>query len=448
MSFPGRIPFGLTSYPHRVSRDGQRPGWVSQDTNSLFLDNNGVVTDPHQCAHLKVGASTEADVAEDFRFVDSGASKFSISFWMNDIGNATIGVVPHQRGQEKQYIIDATGNSTAGTPELGFAVYLSGSGTYNTVSRINNRVTFQVGSSLVHTNALTQHIVSDFGDIANTWRRWHHVVCTYDSSLVSNNQKIYLNGVLHSQGNCTSVLNITKRPYIGMKNTNYPNTYVYDVSGITGGDDEGSYFGRVTTTTNHIFRNPGASGLNLEGHPTVTIAGTTNWNDTYEGVTASRTGNEDTKFEIPIDAAISNELGLSGATATVNSLDPCHMRLLANIAIWTAPLSIDEIRFLRYMTRVNPLHHVNLNNIDSPTEHPTLSDTDKLFTWWTMGDYNNDKLDSRGGIVHNMSESTGVFARTPEDRDLYSTGENYNTNIDYYAGITSYSAGSSGQSYA
>jgi hypothetical protein len=424
----------LIAHHNKILRPSHRdigtlPGFVpmrfdhSCSLQSSALGSGGMWGNAYYTPSFTVGTNT-SDVAS-WRFLDGGHSKFSIAFWVKPSGQemltTLLGLGSHDntgRYAKKQVIFDnlgASGNN-------GFEIYLEGNGSYsdaasNTVDGVNNKITFKVGSTTVSTNPSTLAFhnnpnVSEDNDV------WKHIVCTYDSSLGSNNMKIYANGTLHAQANCTTVLNVTEMPIIGRNRAKSTSSEMTITST--------SYADNITTVTG----TGGAFGMMdnnlITANEDVTISGTSNNNGTKELVDNS-TKITEFKFHNSGGSSSENESGLSGATATIEHFHPVVKLKIGDMQIWNGAISALEARLVWWIV-AQVQAHIDWNRWNSGSLYfPILGNKRKLFVWYRFGDgleYINYGPSANQAKVYNMSAYTGLGSNnsnsTIRQRDLYS----------------------------
>lgn len=381
---------------------------------------SGLYENVNFCPAFSIGTDT-SDVAS-WRFRSGGACKFSIAFWIKPEGQEYFSEIFNNdylgRYHKKQVIIDNLGAAD----DDGFEIYLEGNGSYtdalgSSVAGVNNKVTFKLGSVSVSSDPSVVDFANDLTNSSLT-DCWRHVICTYDSSLGSNNMKIYINGLLHNQANCTTLPDVTTMPFIGRNSAKTTSSNMTVTST--------SYADSLTTVT-------GTKGCFGNTSPaTVTIAGTSN-NDgdkvlqdsTLTSFTFTNSGG----------SAGENESGLSGATATVEHYHSVVNLKIGDMQIWDDTISDLEARLVWWIV-ASPRAHINWNRFNTGHPYfPIITNPQKLFAWYRFGDgieYVNYGTGSNQAVVHNMSRATTISGGS--QRNLYSNilyGQSENPDLDH-----------------
>jgi hypothetical protein len=143
------------------------------------------------------GIDDNIDCGDQAALWSQSKTKFSFSIWIsaNAWGNGgALDIVRHDSSSNHRFVLESVGSNN-----LEFNIKNSG----GTIIRAG------AGSSI-------------------TLRDWHYVTCTYDNSLVSQNLKIYVDGVLKGTADLTEAISLTGVLKIGSSTDPSPACYVKD----------------------------------------------------------------------------------------------------------------------------------------------------------------------------------------------------------------------------
>ena len=366
---------------------------------------------------------SEDDGATDWRFLVGSDSKFSIVMVFSS-GTTTASY------SQRQYLLDCHGDSG----EIGFGIYLGNPriddddyivGAEGQAQSLCFEVGTESSSVTIQTDPDVQTIANQFG-IGDTsdWQKWHVAICTFDSSLASNNMKIYLDGAFHAQGTYTNALNVTKNGRIGaLRRANQTETWSNLITSI---EDVGDGTAKMVTT----------SPVGVFHAEDFTISGVNaHWNGTYTK-TDTGVGSTNLYFSRADTGGANDYSNSGGGTIRSATLMGALSLNLDDIHIWSGAdgvLATMDSTLINYFYRQPHLGSTLDWNMWNQGITPVLDDYKNLFAWWTFGDgleQVNGVPDFEGTVkpVYNMSSATGHGpARSVQNRDLF-TGPVSNIN--------------------